>query len=574
MDSTFTLNDMPFFEISYYSLQLLFQCSRFKYSELLRMNGLVNILSNTLTYEMTTTFKFEYYDEHSFNRQFHDEMVAAKNFTSFHINLQSSLKNLHILKANLDILKFDFKVIGLTECGNRTIPQLDNAFPGYDLFYSPPLTSKGGVVVYVLKDTFSSVKLRSDLSINENDIESICLEISEGNQTYVCCTVYRHPKNNYNLFEEYLLKVINTLKRENVLFYLQGDINIDLLNPSAQMTERYLDCLLPNNIVPCITKPTRITQSSATLIDHVNIFRPLNQIAKFVDAGCLLLDISDHLPTFFILKGTSISQKVPQVRPKVRIFSQRNLTQFGNELSEVSWNDVYTSNDCDHAFNLFHNTFTLTLNKCFPLTTLSRKKYKDKNWLTDDISTKIKYKNILYRKHLKKPHDDELSKKLKSVRKDLSKDINLAKRTYYRNLLTSEKATIQSIWKVYGELIGKSPKKENKVEKLFANGSQYTSDIDITNTFNTFFSTIGEKLARQFETNEQYKDYLVGNFQNTMFIHPIDRGELISQIKLLDKKKACGIDDITPRLVTQFADQIIDPLLYVYNLSFEQGVFP
>ena len=73
-------------------------------------------------------------------------------------------------------------------------------------------------------------------------------------------------------------------------------MNIDFLkyNHHAQ-TEEYLDMLHSNNISPIITKPTRITNYTATLIDHI-----YTNNTKQMISGIATIDISDHLPTFCI----------------------------------------------------------------------------------------------------------------------------------------------------------------------------------------------------------------------------------------------------------------------------------
>ena len=50
-----------------------------------------------------------------------------------------------------------------------------------------------------------------------------------------------------------------------------------------------------NNISPIITKPSRITNYTATLIDHIYT-NNTNQMIS----GIATIDISDHLPTFYI----------------------------------------------------------------------------------------------------------------------------------------------------------------------------------------------------------------------------------------------------------------------------------
>jgi len=49
-----------------------------------------------------------------------------------------------------------------------------------------------------------------------------------------------------------------------------GDMNIDLLKfEQHTKTGEYLDNLFSQGSLPLITKPTRVTSHSATLIDHI-----------------------------------------------------------------------------------------------------------------------------------------------------------------------------------------------------------------------------------------------------------------------------------------------------------------
>jgi len=572
-DADFSM--LPFYGISDYNLHIEFMHCKGHYKRIFQENGLKNLLNNSLSHEVTSTFDCHYYDEYSFVNKFNTYCHNQTPFSSFHINLQSSLKNLHLLKSNLEYLKYNFMVIGITESGNRTQPQLEDAFPEYNCFSSPPITNKGGVVVYVLKETFSEVAIRPDLSFRDSDIESLCLEFILGKQKIVCCTIYRHPNTNVDKFENYLANITNTLLSENVLFYIQGDINIDLLKIGNTITQKYLDCLLPYNVLPIITKPTRLTDSSITLVDHMNIYRPLELTTAHINSGCFLLDISDHLGTFFILDNNIVKgTKLPVIRPKIRIFSQRNMNKLEEKLSNESWNNVYEMQDCDDAFNAFQDKFSHLYNTCFPLTTLSRKKYKDKVWLTAEIRTEIRNKNRVYRQYIKNPNDIAIHEKLRHERKQVAKHIKEAKHSYYRNQLTADKVSVVQIWKVYSELMGKNRKKDNKIDKLVVDGIDYTADKDISDAFNSFFSTIGSNLAKKFPDNDDYKTFLGNHANNTMFINPLNREELLRFMNSLDKKKTSGPDDISPKVICQYADKLVDPLTHIFNLSLNQGVFP
>ena len=74
-----------------------------------------------------------------------------------------------------------------------------------------------------------------------------------------------------------------------------GAFNIDLLKHETHSnTKIFLDVMYSLGLYPLIDKPTRITDSSTTLID--NIFT--NELRYNLTCGILFNDITDHLPIF------------------------------------------------------------------------------------------------------------------------------------------------------------------------------------------------------------------------------------------------------------------------------------
>jgi len=59
-----------------------------------------------------------------------------------------------------------------------------------------------------------------------------------------------------------------------------------------------------------------------------------------------------------------------------------------------------------------------------------------------------------------------------------------------------------------------------------------------------------------------------------MACESIDREELLKLIYTLNNNKSPGPDNFGPILVKEMASQIIEPLLYIYNLSFSTRVLP
>ena len=81
----------------------------------------------------------------------------------------------------------------------------------------------------------------------------------------------------------------------NGLFVLLGDINIDLLQPSNNLTKQYQSILDVFGIQQMVNQPTRVTRTSRTLIDHIVTNYPQN-ITHTGIIPCSI--ISDHDAVF------------------------------------------------------------------------------------------------------------------------------------------------------------------------------------------------------------------------------------------------------------------------------------
>ena len=71
-------------------------------------------------------------------------------------------------------------------------------------------------------------------------------------------------------FIEYLNTEFDLLDKPNKSIYRKGDFNVNLLNIDAdQLTADFYQTLISYSLIPTITKPTRITHHTATLIDDI-----------------------------------------------------------------------------------------------------------------------------------------------------------------------------------------------------------------------------------------------------------------------------------------------------------------
>jgi predicted nucleotidyltransferase len=205
-----------------------------------------------------------------------------------------------------------FDVIGVTELFSMAEGQclLTGYHPLVFATRNNSNSSKGGVGVYI-KDTLK-YKMRHDLCIFiPNIFESIFIEINLGHKKLIIGTVYRpnsYPNADIDIFMQTMNDLQQLLAAENKETYLMGDMNIDLLKCSSHhKTGEYLESVFSHGFLPLITKPTRITDHSATLIDHIYA----NKQDILSTSGIIINDISDHFGVFAIIKR-KIYDKIKQ----------------------------------------------------------------------------------------------------------------------------------------------------------------------------------------------------------------------------------------------------------------------
>ena len=91
------------------------------------------------------------------------------------------------------------------------------------------------------------------------------------------------------------------LKQHKDIDLIMGmDHNMDLLKTSKHTnTQDFLDYNIEINMLPTINKPTRIIDSSATLIDNIFIS---SRLQEDYGSGIIISDLSDHMPILLRLR--------------------------------------------------------------------------------------------------------------------------------------------------------------------------------------------------------------------------------------------------------------------------------
>ena len=150
-----------------------------------------------------------------------------------------------------------------------------------------------------------------------------------------------------------------------------GDYNINLLQHETHSSaDRFLNIMISHGLLPSITKASRVTNETASLID--NIFT--NVDTSHCKSALLYSDISDHYPVLLQTRANINTRTKNNTFPRPdqclkRQFNQTSSDNFKNYLLDLTWSSVYDSVDRldpNTAYDQFLNAFNYGFDKYFP----------------------------------------------------------------------------------------------------------------------------------------------------------------------------------------------------------------
>ena len=305
-----------------------------------------------------------------------------------------------------------------------------------------------------------------------------------------------------------------------------GDFNIDLLKfGTHEQTNIFVEDMFTLGINPLITRPTRITPHSATLIDHAYTNIQINKISS----GIIITDIADHFGIF------SIIDKHNRDKPKInykRSFKTANIQHFKDLLQNCDFSNILNINCPNIAYDTFMNTYKEYYDIAFPPKrfTHTNKHTKYDPWITEGIINSSKTKSKLLNKKLKYPIAFHIDK-YKTYCKLFNKIKRAAKLAYYREAFEINRNNIKGTWNIIRSLISSRSDTRTLPTKFTLNNTDITSPQTIADEFNTYFANIGLTIGNNVpKTNSHFSDYInnENRTNHSFFMGPVHPKDIIN----------------------------------------------
>jgi hypothetical protein len=301
------------------------------------------------------------------------------NFSCMSLNVASLKENYTSLQVNITD-HFSPTVLGL--CETKLTDELQDLYnlPGYNLFTNNNMSNKGGVCLFI--NNRLTVVPKPELSFIRPGIETIFVDIFSDNEIKTVGMIYRRATEiSIEHFSEVMNEIFSGIDVAHNKVYVMGDFNVDLLQYHRRIpVANYCNNFFSHGLYPVISKPTRTTAFSATLID--NIFT--NDVDSITRAAVIISDVSDHYP-IFIQKLNSQNNRNP-VFITYRKFNDQNIQNFKEALGSYDFNGVISTENSNDAFSLFHSVIIELFEEHFPLITKELRHKQAKNpWMTPGL---------------------------------------------------------------------------------------------------------------------------------------------------------------------------------------------
>ena len=241
-----------------------------------------------------------------------------------------------------------------------------------------------------------------------------------------------------------------------------------------------------------VKDPTRLShangRNTSTLIEL--IFKNSDSIAT---TKVLNLNISDHLAIMTTRKKSYT--KPTKIEFSGRSYRNYDKEQLQEDLITHNWDNFYSQEDPDALWNYLRTVITATIN---PMCPMKRFKVPEaiEPWITNEAIESIRDKdNLLKKARISRSQEDwEIAKQ---ARNHEGRQVENLRIEYLKNQQIAHQSDPKKFWNTISSIIP-SNKNSSKVNNIkVSEQSQYIDQDKTAKFMNSYFSSIGPKLAKK-----------------------------------------------------------------------------
>ena len=483
-----------------------FDCNRCNYAEELPF------FQEQYLEEVSQTFNVLNDGDLSENEDFKNFDQRGLHF--IHLNINSILSKIDELR--IIAFKTNAAIIGISESKiDDSVLDGEISINGYTPLRSDRTRQGGGVICYIRNDiSFNKIDLKSE------NIEHIFIDIFLPKTKPITIGILYRPTKQTGFLKEVSTALQNITDFHNKEVYILGDINIYLIHFSEKTPmgiRKYTEFCALQGLTQIIKKPTRITEKTSTLLDHILV----NSKDKISQTAVIDLGLSDHQMiycTMKILRPKTGEKTFIKIR-SLKHYSKENLNE---KLTNVVFPNYSNYVDINEAYSDFIKKVSDIINEIAPTKEICIKN-NTAEWIDEEVLEGIKTRDKLFRKFKKSKSNDD-NEMFKKNRNQLQELIKRKKKNFITQKLTENISKPRKLWKTLKTL--GLPNKNGPTTKVVLGTNEKVSLDNKENAekFKHFYENLASNLVNKLPTStnnygkEQIRDfYKPLNIENKNF---------------------------------------------------------
>lgn len=316
-----------------------------------------------------------------------------------------------------------------------------------------------------------------------------------------CC--YRPPSSN-NIYLDTICEMLDCISTLGHETYFMGDINIDWLSQNCPLKNKLLTVTDTCGLSQMIKKPTRICLKNdgtmtSTCIDHIYTNAPeLCTKAINVPIGC-----SDH-NLIVIVRNTIVAKMGAKIIFK-RSYKMFNQDSFVEEIKNICWSDVLSTNNPRDALTNFDEIFMPLVEKHAPLKKFTVRKARTQ-WLYEEIKEYMKQRDQAKKTAIITGYESDWQV-YRKLRNSVTKLNRKKKKLSSVNKINDINNDNKKLWNTLTDLLSRNKKLTPSF--LEVEGKFITKPIEIANYFNNHYIDKIDKLRNTMPNIDNNISYLL-----------------------------------------------------------------
>jgi Reverse transcriptase (RNA-dependent DNA polymerase) len=498
--------------------------------------------------------------------------TLAKGLKVVHLNVRSlNSSKLNHLIFLIDLYKLDVITLSETWLDSNSCENLN--IVNYNVFRQDRVREGGGLLAFI-HIRFSSQLITTPI-IFDNEVEYLATSISFPNSKPLITVAFYRPPGYVSIEDSFFVNlnslILFLVKISTDIVFL-GDFNFNLLSKFPAAHENVTQ-FCKYGFSQLIVNPTRETDQSQTLIDHI-YYGKLNYVA---DSGVIPVHFSDHHLIYLVIKK-------PKIHFASKYIKTWNYKRIDDPLlcaeyeKPARFECVLSSINVNNKLYEFNSTgLNILKTFCPPLTRRIRSRVTSP-WMNGDL-TRLSHSVHCARAKklkLKKCLDSSWSLPLEISLKTISEfyrshrnKLNALLKQSHNKCFSDQFAnskTPKQAWSIFKNLIGQCQQARIITSLINAAGVTITQNDEIADCLHSAF-TVSRPDPTVFLLN-MHASLLPVDFPDFDF----------SSVKsLLESRKgeSClGIEGLPSRIIKKFSLQLLPYICDIFKSSLLSGWYP